>query len=306
MSQGQHVQVQISIPNRGPGLPISIPFNRDTVVPVQIHQSLVGASDAMDFTVSGNSAQNGEAEASAGAHVPAAGTVTIRGTSQTRPGSSGNLHLIASLNGQRRGRSGGFSVCAHPCAVQNGPHHVAYQINPGSVATGVVGMEVRIVIISDSGNIAHLDEVVEREFVSDTHSRSPSMNGFPRWKVQVQKTFQPVADVDLDWHTVNVCGLRAMLQAHLQGNQGNWSQDQFDEFRCARCGMDSAAVIENSGYRITRLVEFDAANVLWLTVRKFGHPCVIAGRASQAGPTGLLEDIMRVPPGGIAAGFLFP
>jgi len=167
-------------------------------------------------------------------------------------------------------------------------------------------MEVRIVTVSDSGAIADLNEVTEREIVSDTHSRSPSMNGFPKWNVQVQKVLQPVAHVDLDWHTVNVCSLRAMLQAHLHGSQGDWSQDQFDEFRCTRCSMKAAAVIENSGYRITRIAEFDAANVLWLTVRKSAQQCTIGGRTASAGPTALVEDVMRVPPGNIAAGFPFP
>ncbi len=105
---------------------------------------------------------------------------------------------------------------------------------------------------------------------------------------------------------VNVFSLRGMLQAHLQGNQGDWSQDQFDEFQCARCAMQAAAVIDDSGYRITRLVAFDAAHVLWLTVRKYGQTCTIAGRTSLHGPTGLLEVPMRVPPGGVASGFPFP
>ena len=49
MSQGQQVQVQVAIPNRGPALARSIPFNRDTVVQVQIQPSLVGTPDAIDF-----------------------------------------------------------------------------------------------------------------------------------------------------------------------------------------------------------------------------------------------------------------
>lgn len=306
MSQGQLVNVQVAIPGRGPGLPPSIPFNRDTPVQVQIHPSLAGTPDSIAFTIAGGSAQNGDAAVVTGGQLKASGNLTIRGTAQTQPGSSGNLRLIATLNGQQRAASGGFSVCAHPCAVENGPHHVPYQIHPGSIANGVVGMEVRIVVVSDSGSIADLNEVTEREIVSDTHSRSASMNGFPTWNVQVQKVLQPVAHVDLDWHTVNVCSLRAMLQAHLNGSQGDWSQDQFDEFRCARCGMEAAAVIENSGYRITRVVEFDAANVLRLNVRKFAQQCTIAGRTSSAGATALVEDTMRVPPGNVAAGFLFP
>ncbi len=306
MSQGQQIQVQMTMPNRGAALPPSIPLNRDTVVPVQIQPSLAGTPDAIDFAVTGSSAQNGAAVVIAGAKLKSSGAVTIRGTGQTQPGSSGNLRVVASLNGQPRATSLGFSVCAHPCAVENGPHCVPYFIDPASLANGKVGMEVRIVIASDSGNLAHLDQVVEREVVSDTHSRSASMNGQPIWNVQVQKGLQPVSHVDLDWHSVNVFSLRGMLQHHLQGNQGDWSQDQIDEFQCARCGMGAAAVIDNSGYRITRLVEFDAQGVLRL-VRKFAHNCTINGRSSQSGPTALLEVTMRVPPGGVAAGgFPFP
>src|SRR4051794_27273898 len=117
MSQGQQVHVQVSIPNRGAGLPTSIPFNRDTLVQVEILPSLAGTADAIDFSISGGSPQNGEAVVVAGAQLQASGSVTVRGTTQTQPGSSGNLQLVARLNGQQRGSSGGFSVCAHPCAV---------------------------------------------------------------------------------------------------------------------------------------------------------------------------------------------
>jgi hypothetical protein len=307
MSQGQQPQVQLLLPDRGAGLPRSIPFRRDTVVRVQDQPPLLGTPNALDFAITGNSAQNGEAFVVGNAQLQASGTVTIRGIRQTQPGSSGNLRLVARLGGLERANSGGFSVCAHPCAVYNGTHCISYFIDPASQALGKVGMEVRIVIDSDSGIPADLDRVVEREVVSETHSRSASMNGQPIWNVQVQKVLQPVAHVDLDWHLVNIFSLRGMLQAHLQGRHGDWSQDQFDEFRCGRCGMQVAAVIPNSGYRITRLVEFDAANVLWLTVRKLGQACTIAGRTSQTGPTGLLEVRMRVPPGGVAAGgFPFP
>jgi len=204
MSQGQQIHVQLSIPNRGARLPSSIPFNRDTIVQVQIQPSLVGTPDMVVFSISGNSASNGDVVVVAGGQLQASGMVTIRGTAQTQPGSSGNLQLVARLKGQQLAASPGFSVCAHPCGVANGPHHVPYQINPGSIADGVVGMEVKIVIISDSGNIADLDEVAEREIVSDTHSRSPSMNGFPKGAIKVQKKLQPVLHVDLDWHTIIV------------------------------------------------------------------------------------------------------
>ncbi|QDV20031.1 hypothetical protein Pan153_47000 [Gimesia panareensis] len=306
MSQGQIVNVQLMIPDRGPGLPPSIPLNRDTLVRVQINPSLAGTQDSIAFTITGGSAQSGDAVVVGGEQLKASGNLTIRGTAQTQPGYARDLRLVATLNGKQQATSGGFSVCAHPCAVENGPHHVPYQINPESLEKGVVGMEVQIVIVSDSGAIADLNEVTEREIVSDTHSRSASMNDFPKWNVQVQRVLQPVANVDLDWHTVNVCSLRAMLLAHLQGSQGEWSQDQFDEFRCARCGMNAAVVIKNSGYRITRIVEFDTANVLWLTVKKFSWQCTIAERTASAGPTPSLEVKMRVPPGNVATGFQFP
>ncbi len=274
---------------------------------MQIQPSLLGTPDAIDFNVAGDSANAGEAVVVGNAQLQMSGTVTIRGTRQTRPGYSGNLRLVARLNGVEQGSSGDFSVCAHPCAVRNGPHCIPYFIDPASLADGKVGMEVRIVIASDSGSLADLDLVFEDEVVLETHSRSASMNGQPIWNVQAQKALQPVAQVDLDWHSVNVFSLRGMLQAHLHGRHGAWSQDQFDEFCCDRCAMHAAAVIPNSGDRITRLVEFDAANTLWLTVRKFGQACTIAGRTSQPGPTGLLEVRMRVPPGGVpACGFPFP
>jgi hypothetical protein len=45
--------------------------------------------------------------------------------------------------------------------------------------------------------------------------------------------------------------------------------------------MEGPAVIDSSGYRITRLVEFDMPGRPWLTAKKFPQACAIGGRASQ-------------------------
>ena len=97
MSQGQQAQVLIAVPSRGPNLPSSIPFNRDTVVQVQIEPSLVGTADSIHFDIVGTSAQNGKAVVVAGGLKQASAPVTIRGTQQTQAGSSGNLRLVARL-----------------------------------------------------------------------------------------------------------------------------------------------------------------------------------------------------------------
>jgi hypothetical protein len=99
MSQGQLINVQVSIPGRGPDLPPSIPFNRDTLVQEQIHPSLAGTPHSIAFTIRGGSAQNGDAAVVGSGQLKVSGNLTIRGTVQTQPGASGNLRLVATLNG---------------------------------------------------------------------------------------------------------------------------------------------------------------------------------------------------------------
>ena len=165
MSQVQPVCVQILRPCRAAGLPTSIPFNSDTIVQVKIQPSLAGTSDAIDFAISGNSVLNGEAIIAGGGRLQTSGTVTIRGTRQTEQGESRNLRIVASLKGHQQGLSGGFSVCAHPCAIENGPHHQPYITTCPDTGLLLIGMEVKIVVVSDSGNSTDLDQVTDTEVV---------------------------------------------------------------------------------------------------------------------------------------------
>ena len=300
MSQNHQAQPAAPVPavvfqqlHRGQGLPSSIVFRKENAIQVELHPSLLGTGQTVIFEVVGCSAENGEVTIVSGTgtrrkrrYRPA------RCSATTKPGCGGNLRLIARLNGAVQcGSSDPFSVCAHPCAVENGPEHSPKFYPDPDPAGNLVGMHVRISVLSDSGVVEDLDQVDEREIVSDTIDRTPSLKGHPKVKITVQKVMQPAPQVDVDDHTMNVMLIHGINDNVLKGEAGSWTNDQFDEFLCKRCGTEHsvAAVIPNSGYRLIRSLYTVQDGRLRYRVEKTSRAVTIAGRTSAAGPSGPLH-----------------
>jgi len=295
--------------HRGQGLPSSVAFRKESTIQVELHPSLLGTGQTVIFEVVGRSAENGEVTIVSGQELEESGEIVLQGVRQTKPGCGGNLRLIACLNGAVQcGSSEPFSVCAHPCAVENGPEHRPKFYPDPDPAGNLVGMHVRISVLSDSGVVEDLDQVDEREIVSDTIDRTPSMKGHPKVKITVQKAMQSAPQVDVDDHTMNVMLIHGINDNVLKGDAGSWTNDQFDEFLCKRCGTEHsvAAVIPNSGYRLIRSLYTDQDGRLHYRVDKTSRAVTIAGRTSAAGPSGPFAVEMRVPPSGQSNGFEFP
>src|SRR5207248_3188695 len=118
------------------------------------------------------------------------------------------------------------------------------------------GILLGVTIVSDSGNNAHLDEVLEKEIVSPDFGRSPLLQGIAAEVPDQDQDFHPaLAAVFTDKHTVGRISTRAKDQYRLHGGQGSWSNDQLDVFVCRRCGIGNpGVVIPRSGYRLTRTI----------------------------------------------------
>jgi hypothetical protein len=117
--------------------------------------------------------------------------------------------------------SNGFSVCAHPVAVQNGPDyssHVYIEIREEPFAADkdkhdktpavptrqlLAGLYVELLVQSDSGVDEDLDRVFDQEFVSAPLDRSASMQGNPQ-NAPSQGRQEPATVARIDRHDVGV------------------------------------------------------------------------------------------------------
>lgn len=280
--------------SRGVVLPPSIRFRRETTVAVTIHRDPGDGPGDVHFEVVNGSAAHGEASITQGQTLAQSGQVTVRGDRQTTPGGSGQLRIRATFQGNQVGQSVGFSVCAHPCGMENGPQHQPIDAAHPESGPGL-GMKVWMRVESDSGQTADLDAVEEREQVSGNINYSGALTKAP--PPPKPSGYQPAANVEPDRHRLRIDVTNALDQAQLHGQQGGWSNDQLDVLICPRCGITEQhpAPIRNSGYRVTRTILTDGQNRLKLRVTKQAMQCTVGVFTSAAGPSPPLQVELEVP-----------
>jgi hypothetical protein len=297
------MQITIDIPPRGPGLPASIPYRNLTSIKVTIQRDAADPPGTVRIDVVNCSAENGAASVVAGAELDQTGVVIIRGEAQTEPYHSGQLQVRARFHAQEQ-LSNGFSVCAHPVAVQNGPDyssHVYIEIREEPLPDDEVhdkepaeptkqllaGLYVELLVKSDSVVDEDLDRVLDQEFVSAPLDRSASMQGQPQ-NAPSQGGQEPATTARIDRHDVGV-EQAIGYAAGLAGQVGHWSNDQVDKFRCQRCDMPEWHVIPASGYRVTRVISRAKNDRIRLRVTKEPTRCQVAGVEAQPGPSPKIE-----------------
>ena len=300
------MHITISIPQRGPGLSASIRYRHLTSINVIICRDAADPLGPVQIDVLYCSAENGGASIEGVAELEQSSVIRLRGDVQTQPGHSGNLQVRARFHGHETS-SAGFSVCAHPCAVENGPDfapHVYMEIRqspfeeeageepPAPTRKYMAGLYVELLVKSDSDVAADLDQVLDQEFVSAPLDRSASMQGTPHNPPDQSKK-QPATSAILDRHDIGVEQALDFATA-LAGQVGHWSNDQLDKFRCRRCAPDPGQwhVTPMSGYRVTRTIFLGRHNRVRLRVRKEARPCTVADVTTTAGPFAVIEVVL--------------
>jgi hypothetical protein len=223
---------------------------------------------SVDISVDGASAANGMAtvEGAATKTLTASGTIKLRGNAQTKPGSGGNLGLLAKAGGTTVGRSNAFTICAIPTTVT---------ISPGTPITGTErGVDVPTSNDSDSGRIADLDQVQMSEKVQYVNGKgcfagitSGNNSGFLPANVSPHGT---------DHHGTPVS---------LITGAGSIDSRQMFVFNDARSGASNIPVT-NSGFNIHREVTATAADAgtsLSITTSKTGMATTVGGSSANAG-----------------------
>jgi hypothetical protein len=283
--------VKIGAPVRRADIdPFSVPFNGQRDINVSISASITnGAQGELSFEPSGQSEVkflDGGVEkdtlpiTQAGTDIP----VTLTGKAQTAVADAKHLHVVAKFGGPAVGRSAGFSVCAHPFAVENS--------NPVAVDAGVNrGMKVTILIKSDSGTDGDLDQVQDAEAVGEAINQQGSFIGV---KIPDKTSgFQTATMVPPDKHTLDRDDAVTLANNAAAENPavltGSFEKKQLDIFFCKRCGMveSKPAVVTRSGYLITRILTHAAAPAtdVTLTTTKVSAPVQVGKYSATAGPS---------------------
>jgi hypothetical protein len=293
------MQIAITIPPRGQGLQPSIAYRRITPVNVTIQRDATDPPDPVLIDVIHCSAENGTASIVGAAELVSSNTVQIQGDEQTQPGHGGLLRVRARFSTQQV-LSDGFSVCAHPCAVHNGPDHAPHVyievrqdlFDAALQATTefMAGMYVELRIESDSGVDGDLDQVFDQEFVSAPLDHSKSMQGQPQ-NPPKQGGQEPATNALMDRHDIGVIQV-ITFAASLGTQSGHWSNDQLDKFCCQRCDPDNWHVISRSGYRVTRTISRGKHNRIRLSVIKEARGCTVEGVATAPGPSPTFEVLL--------------
>ena len=271
---------------RGAHLPNSVPPDGTATVQVTIDPPLDGQH--VTFAVAADSNESGTATVVGNPQLSSSGEIEVCGGQQTTPEHAGGLRIRAFLNGEPVGESPPFSVCAHPEAVEYGI------VGPAAIPLAV-GMCVSVTVLSDSGDTAQLNEVMEKELVSAACDHTASLGGVPKGRFNQNVNFKPAHTVPPDNHTVPVAQALILDRDRLHGASGSWSNDQLDIFRCRRCGMTHPAPIRRSGYRIIRTV-FTEGGQLRVTVRKEPRNVTVDDIPAAAGPSAVMEMTLPVPP----------
>ncbi len=285
-----YMDITITIPDRAAGMRKSIPFRGSLVCQVIIDRNDAEELDVVQVDVVGSSAENGEAVVEGVAELLETNAVVIGGSTQTSEGHSAQLRVRARC-GDLAWFSEPFSVCAHPCAIHNGPDFAphTYRCDRTSADGKIsredvqVGLHVQLRVESDSGHTMDLDCVDDQEMVSEPRDHSPSMNGHPKSK-PYQAAPEKASDATFDRHDFGFDRAVRFAQA-LNGQDGSWANDQVDIFRCKRCDPETWHDVPNSGYRITRRITRSPRGLARLVVEKEAKDCSIGDHASAAGPS---------------------
>jgi hypothetical protein len=282
------MNVTIQLPARGPGLPQSIPYRKDTPVNIIIQRDQNDPPGPVQFDIAGCSVVNGVASMASANELPASGQIIIHGERQTTPGNSGLIQVRAQFNGQEF-LSDGFSVCAHPAAIVNGPDcapHVYLKATVDPVVHGqdaareyLVGLFVSLRVVSDSGVDSDLDHVQDQELVSEPREHSASMQGNPQGHPNIAIS-QRATEARLDRHDSALDDIVRYAGA-LNGRTGWWANDQLDTFVCERCHMTEPAVVPNSGYRIVRSIRRSADSRIRFRISKDAARCTVTDATSN-------------------------
>jgi hypothetical protein len=281
---------------RGAGLPNSVSPGETKAVKVTFPPGL--ANTEVKFVIVGGSADNGTAVfvnalGDGSVHRSNSGTITVQGGNQTAPGNppgSNAAHLFIKaykLDGTYLGKSPGFSVCAHPYAVQNGPGHTPYN------TIDQAGMDIDIVIKSDSGTNSDLNQVMDDEVVSASYSHTGSL--FTTAAITGYTTdFQIASTVAGDTHATGKAYIIDKFDNH--GGAGSWRKGQLDRFYCNRCGMVEAGakVITTSGYEVLREILAPGGAKIDFQVTKSAKSVSVGGYSSGAGPSATQHDKVTV------------
>jgi peptidoglycan hydrolase-like protein with peptidoglycan-binding domain len=220
------------------GMPASIPPGKTYMVQVTVTPPLVGG-EFIELAIINTSAANGNATISP-ARISQSALVTVTGVVQTEPGNAGKLQIQAKLNGSIvKATSDGFSVCAHVSGLQE-------EFREDIDNTGGVGIRVRTVNESDSGNLADLTQAKVSEVVDNITRNEPPFGGGSGF-VNNSKYLQaipPAGKIAVDDHveprpSAGPKGMAEKLQLHM--------------FMCLRCGATDKAV-PNSGFDIIHTV----------------------------------------------------
>ena len=236
---GRGVKVTLGRVTRGSGLPDSVPPGRSKTVWVKIEPTLT--SGYVQFEVIDGSSSNGTAEIAVHTTRTSEGPISVRGVSQTSPGSAGNLRVRASLNGGSQSTlSRGFSVCAHPTNFR--------QIQGSADQYG--NLVFRYQWDSDSGSLSKLSKVTLGEHVSYP---GPSRSYRPP---------NPPFNVSYPNPTISNGNAKAgaatdthYAPSFSAGPASRFGATQHYRYKCQRCNMTDFRNILGPLY-IIRIVEF--------------------------------------------------
>lgn len=210
---------------------------------------------------SGGSAGTVTIDGNAAADISASGTMQLRGTVQTAPGSVGGLHLVAHWGGRVVGAGNAFSVAAIP---QN------MVLNSSTAVTGTRrGIAVTQSWSSDSGTLADLDEAQQSEVVEYISNSGVFVGLGSRNSGYMPATRGTVVDT----HGTPVSALTG---------PGARLAHQTKKFLDNRTGVVDVPM-NSSGFTITRTVAADAAGALFITTAKVGAAVTANGITSGAG-----------------------
>jgi len=213
--------------NQCDGLPPTV--SRD--VQVTITPSLAGTGHTVHFDITGT---DGTATVTADQMRDTSGPITVTGgtgAQQTSVGGGENRRVRARVDGTDFcGQSDPFAVCAHP----TNSRETLRRADPGAILHFEYAWE------SDSGDLAHLDQVLWGEHVS--YGGIPAPNPpftDPGWGTVSDPTVLNVPGVD---------GVAQDNHGNLPMSAGpadSWIATQHYRYRCARCVPDGASADEN-------------------------------------------------------------
>jgi hypothetical protein len=253
----------IQAPSSPAGTPNRIPPRVDTAVTVTLdgwHAPMA----PVEFGVDGSGGSNGAAtiNGAATSQQTAGATVQLRGTTQTAPGSAGNLRLAARIGGTTIGLSAPFTVAAIPQNFSTALDHPLTGTDRGIVVNN--SWE------SDSGSTADLDQAQRSEkvqYYTATGLFAAGLN--PRNSGYKQATTPPIQD-------------QHGLPAAQITRTGVLSAQQVFVYKDNRTGVVDIPV-RNSGFQISRTITAPTTSTLEITTAKVGNGGTAQGFTAAAG-----------------------